>query len=281
VPGAWESALDGCDAVINLVGHNIFAERWSSEVKRKIRDSRVYSTEHVVSAISRANDRPRVLVQASAVGYYGPRGDENLTEDSPPGSDFMAVVCREWEDAAAPVDKLGVRLATVRTGIVLAKGAGALGFMAPIFRWLPGGAAPVGGQGSPLKPGVGRQWMSWIHLDDVAGIYLLALDHPEARGPINGTAPNPVRHADFGKALAKVLWRLFLPFGPPDVMLEIVLGEVAQVVTKGQKVLPVKAQKLGYHFRYSEILPALRGVFARTPTPKKPSTAAPVQAGHH
>ncbi len=122
VPGNWEHAIDGCDAVINLVGHNLFAERWNTHVKRKIRDSRVLSTEHVVAAIGKIKEakRPKVLVQASAIGYYGPHGDEPLTEASPSGTDFMAVVCREWEEAAAPVEKLGARLATIRTGVVLA-----------------------------------------------------------------------------------------------------------------------------------------------------------------
>ena len=245
VAGGWESAVDGCDAVINLAGHNLFSERWNAQVKRKIRDSRVYSTEHVVTAIAAAQNKPKVLVQASAIGYYGPRGDEDLTETSPSGSDFMAVVCREWEEAAAPAEALGVRLATIRTGIVLAKGEGALGTITPIYKWLPFGAAPVGSGASPFKPGTGQQWMSWVHLDDIVGVFLLALDNASAHGPINGTSPNPVRHTEFGKELAKVLRRLYVPIGPPDAVLELLIGEVAKVVTKGQKVLPSKARELG------------------------------------
>jgi len=280
--GGWESAVDGCDAVVNLAGHNLFAERWSPAVKRTIRDSRVYSTEHVVAAISKARTRPKVLVQGSAIGYYGPHGDEALTEESPSGSDFLAVVCREWEEASAPVEALGLRLATVRTGVVLAKGEGALGAMTPIYKWLPGGAAPVGGGGSFWKPGAGQQWMSWIHVDDIVGLFLLAVDNPAAQGPINGTSPNPVRHKDFGKALASVLRRPFLPFGPPDAVLELLQGEVAQVVTKGQKVLPEKAQKLGYAFKYPEVLAALKAVFAK-PVRDKPTAVTPVAAAgrHH
>jgi uncharacterized protein len=274
VSGAWDTAVDGCDAVVNLAGHNIFDGRWTPEIKRKIRDSRVYSTEHVVSAIAQARNRPKALIQASAIGYYGPHGDEELTEESAPGSDFMAVVCREWEDAAEPVESLGVRLATIRTGVVLAKGEGALGVMAPIFRW--GGGAPVGGQTSALKPAAGRQWMSWIHLEDVAGLLLTALDEANARGPINATSPNPVRNHEFGKALAKALWRPFLPFGPPDVMMGMLLGEVAQVVTKGQKVLPAKALKLGYSFKYPDLASALAAIFART----RPQAHAPARAAH-
>ncbi len=280
VAGGWDSAIDGCDAVINLVGHNIFADRWSPEIRRKIRDSRVYSTEHVVAAIAKAHSKPKTLVQASAIGYYGPHGDEEITESSPGGSDFMAVVCREWEEAAVPVESVGTRLATVRTGVVLAKGDGALGVMTPLYKLFVG-AAPIGSGANAFKPGTGQQWMSWIHIDDITGLFLLALDNPEARGPINGTAPNPVRHVEFGKALAKVLHRPFLPIGPPDAMLEVLLGEVAQVITKGQKVLPDKARQLGYSFKYPEILPALQAIFAKVKAAPKPAPVRVASAGHH
>lgn len=275
--GAWESALDGCDAVVNLVGHNIFAERWNPEVRRKIRDSRVYSTEHVAAAIAKAQTRPKVLVQASAVGYYGPHGDEELTESSPSGSDFMAVVCREWEEAAAPVEALGVRLAVLRIGVVMAKGEGALGVLTPKFKMFFG-AAPIGSGGNALQPATGRQWFSWVHVDDIVGLTLFLIDHPEVHGPVNGTAPHPVRNFEFGQALAKVLWRPFLPIGPPDAVMEVILGEVAQVVTKGQKVLPARAQELGYRFQHPEILPALRAIFAQAPAAPRPE---PAPAGHH
>ena len=237
--GPWQDEIEGCDAVINLAGHNIFAGRWNTEVKKQIRDSRVYAAEQVVAAIEKARVRPTVLVEGSAIGYYGAHGDEELTESSPSGSDFLAVVCRELEEAARQVEPLGVRLATVRTGVVLAKGEGALGVMGPIFKM--GGATPIGNGGHLFKPADGRQWMSWIHVDDIIGIFLLALDNPESRGPINGSAPNPVRNVDFSRSLAKVLHRPFIPFGPPDVALELMLGEVAKAVTKGQKVLPVRA----------------------------------------
>ena len=262
-PGDWFSALDGCDAVINLVGHSLFAERWNPEVKRKIRESRVHSTERVVQAIEGSRQRPRVLVQGSAIGYYGATLDENLNEHSPPGSDFLAKICREWEGAALPATRLGLRLVTIRTGIVLAKSEGALAAMTPIYRWLPGGAAPLGNGGSLFKPANGRQWMSWIHLDDIVGLFLLGLDREDVSGPLNGTSPNPVRHIDFGRALAKVLHRPFLPFGPPDGLLGIVLGEMAQTVTKGQKVLPEKALAYHYAFRYPELMPALMSVFSK------------------
>lgn len=268
-PGPWDAAVDGCDAVLNLVGHNLFARRWDAEVKRKIRESRVAATENVVSAIARAADRPKVLVQASAIGYYGPRGDEELAEDAPPGNEFLAVVCREWEEAARPAEDLGLRLATIRTGIVLAEGEGALGVITPIVKWVPLGAAPVGNGGGLVRPASGRQWMSWIHLDDIVGLFLLALDHGEARGAINGTAPNPVRNAEFMRSMSKVLWsplafwRFFVPFGPPDPLLKALIGEVAEVVARGQRVVPAKARALGYEFRYPELLPALRRIFGR------------------
>ncbi|HWE35444.1 MAG TPA: TIGR01777 family oxidoreductase [Isosphaeraceae bacterium] len=281
--GDWRRAVDGCDAVVNLVGHNIFDGRWTAEVKRTIRDSRVYATEHVVAAMNQAERRPGVLVNASAIGYYGPHGDEELTEGSPSGSDFMAVVCREWEDATHPAAEHGARVALVRTGVVLARGEGALGVMTPIFKYLPGGAAPVGGGGNPLAPGSGKQWMSWIHLDDIAGIFLTAIDHPDARGPINGTSPNPVRNAEFARVLARTLrkwgwtglWPPFVPVGPPDVLLRLVLGEVAQVVTEGQRVLPSKAQSLNYSFRFPDLESALADLFGRlAPAPEPVATGA-------
>lgn len=278
--GGWQNAIDGCDAVVNLAGHNIFEDRWNSQVKRKIRDSRVYSTDNIVAAIARAKNPPRVLVQSSAIGYYGTPAETELTEQSPSGSDFMAVVCREWEEAAHHVESLGVRLALIRTGVVLERGAGALGVMTPIFK-VPLGAAPVGNGGSLVKPATGQQWMSWIHIDDIVGILLLALDQPEATGPINGTAPNPVRNLEFSRALAKVLWRPCSPIGPPDPVLRLVLGEVADVITKGQKVLPARALALGYSFKYPKLEEALKALFAKPVTPPKPVPIPAAKAGHH
>jgi uncharacterized protein (TIGR01777 family) len=281
-PGDWEHAVDGCDAVINLAGTNLFAHRWNEKVKHDIRDSRVHATEQVVKAIAAAEAKPKTLVQASAIGYYGPHGDEDITEVSPPGSDFMARVCREWEEAAGPAEAAGARVAKIRTGIVLAKGEGALGVMTPIFKWLPGGAAPVGSGENPLAPAKGQQWMSWIHLDDIVGIFLMALDNPAASGPINGTTPNPVRNVEFAKTLAKELWRPMLPIGPPDFGLRGLLGEVADVVTKGQKVLPTKAQALGYHFQYPALPEALKNLFAKVkPAPEPPRPKAHGHAHAH
>jgi len=263
--GRWQEAIDGCDAVVNLAGHNLFVDRWNTQVKRRIRDSRVYGTERVVDAIARARQAPKVLVQGSAIGYYGNQGETDLTESSPSGSDYMAVVCREWEEAATRVESLGTRLAVIRTGVVLAPGAGALGVMTPIFKWVPFGAAPVGSGGSALTPSTGPQWLSWIHLEDLANMFLFALDHAEASGPLNGTAPHPARNSEFSRALARALWRPYVPLGPPEALLKLILGEVADMVTQGQKVLPEKALALGFTFRYPEVAEALKAIFARPP----------------
>lgn len=271
--GPWKKEVEGCDAVVNLVGHNLFADRWTPEIKRKIRDSRVYSTERVVEAIGECAQRPKVLVNGSAIGYYGAHGDEELIEESPSGIDFMAVVCREWEDAARTVEALGVRLVRLRTGIVLAKGEGALGVLTPVFRFVPGGASPVGG-GNPWSPGSGRQWMSWIHLHDIVGLIVHALDRLDVSGPLNGVAPNPVRNAEFAKLLAKALrgkgfWPPYVPVGPPDFILRLILGEVAQVVTEGQRVLPKKALESEFSFQFPYLAQALENLFATTPSAAK------------
>jgi uncharacterized protein len=282
--GRWQAEVDGCDAVVHLAGHNLFSERWNNQVKRKIRDSRVYGTEHLAAAIKLARSRPQVLVQASAIGFYGPHGDEELDESAPSGVDYLGVVCREWEQASEPVTELGVRRAVVRVGIVLAPSEGALAVMTPIFKMGPG--APIGSGGGPVARGL--QWMSWIHIDDIVGIFRLALANAQAVGPINGTSPNPVRNVDFSRTLSRVLrnkyklWRFFVPIGPPDAMLQIMLGEVASVVTAGQKVLPRKAQELGYRYKHPELEEALRAVFTPRPEPSRPRPA-PVAAGagHH
>jgi uncharacterized protein (TIGR01777 family) len=265
--GDWMAAVSGCDAVVNLAGHGVFEERWSPEVKRKIRDSRVYTTQNLVKAIADAQARPATLVSASAIGYYGPTGDEEITEASPSGTDFLAVVAREWEDAAHGAVDLGARLAIVRVGVVLSGEGGALMFMKNVFERLPGGAAPIGSGSNPLKPGTGKQWVSWVHLDDIVGIFLMALDNAEARGPINGVSPDPVRNVDFARTLTRVIrrgpWPPFVPFGPPDALLRTVLGEVATVMVTGQRVIPARALELGFDFKHPKLEEALRDVLRR------------------
>ncbi len=284
--GRWQEEIDGCDAVVNLAGHNLFEGRWSSSVKARIRDSRVHSAEKVVSAIRQAQSRPQVLVQGSAIGYYGIHEDEELTEASPPGSDFLARVCRETEEATDPVEGLGVRRAIVRTGIVLSAEEGALKKMTPLFKFGPG--APVG-SGGKFGAARGQQWMSWIHIDDIVGIFRLAIENTGAQGPLNGASPHPVRNAEFARTFSAVLrkrltpWRFFIPAGPPDALLRIALGEVATVITTGQKVLPTKPLELGYSFHYPELERALREIFSRKPraaeAPHHHATAG--AASHH
>jgi uncharacterized protein len=251
-PGDWQAKAAECDAIVNLAGANIFARRWNTEFKQLLRDSRLRSTQHVVAAISkspkRADGSPKVLVNASAIGCYGSCGDEKLDERSPPGGDFMAQLCRDWEAAARNAESAGVRVAHVRTGIVLDPRGGALQALLTPFKL---------GAGGPI--GSGKQYMSWIHYADIVGIFMLALDNAEATGAINGTAPEPVTNKAFGKALGAALGRsAFLP--TPGFALKLLLGEVAAVLTTGQRVSPAKAQALGYRFQFPEIGAALPAV---------------------
>jgi uncharacterized protein (TIGR01777 family) len=253
-PGAWQDALADCDAAVNLVGEGIFNRRWTTAFKAQLRDSRVKSTGHVAQALAKAprtaDGRPKVLVNASAVGYYGPRGDEELTEAAPPGDDFLARLCVEWEQAVQPAEAAGVRLVIVRIGVVLDREGGALRQMLTPFKLFVGG--PVGS---------GKQWMSWIHHEDLVGLSLHGLDDARASGPLNGTAPHPKSNKEFSKALGRALGRpSFMP--TPGFMLRVMLGEVANVVTKGQRALPKKALELGYQFKFPEIDAALRDVLA-------------------
>ena len=247
--GAWADAVADCDAVINLAGENVFGRRWNAEVKALLRDSRVRATQNVAEALSRqAPGRPRTLVNASAIGYYGPHGDEELTEDSPPGDDFLARLCIDWEKEARAVEAAGVRCVTVLVGVVLDKEGGALAKLLPPFKL--GGGGPVGG---------GKQWMSWIHHEDMTGLFLLALDNAEARGPLNGTAPGPVTNRDFSKALGRALHRpAFMPM--PGFALRVLVGAAAEVVLTGQRVLPQLAQRLGYVFKYPTVGAALQEI---------------------
>lgn len=251
VAGPWQEKVAGCDAVVNLAGENLFAHRWSDSFKNAIRASRVKSTENLVHAITKASPRPSVLVNGSATGYYGFHGDEPLTETSPPGDDFLAKTCAAWEAAAKPVEQAGVRLVRLRTGVVLDKAGGALKQMLLPFKlFLFGG-----------KVGSGRQWVSWIHHEDEVGIILKAIDDGMVRGPLNATAPVPVTNKDLAHAIGRAMGRPSF-FPTPGFMLRLGLGEVAEVVVQGQRVLPQKAQELGYVFRFPEIGGALRDVLA-------------------
>jgi uncharacterized protein (TIGR01777 family) len=253
-PGSWMEVCGKCDAVVNLVGENVAARRWNAAFKTLLTESRTISTRNVVTALrERAESdpaRPRVLVNASAIGYYGPHGDEELDENTPPGSDFLARLCSEWEKEAFAALSTGVRVCTIRVGVVLDKGGGALGKLLPIFRWGLGG-----------RVASGRQWMSWIHHDDLVGICLLALDNPRAAGPLNGTAPNPVPNAEFTRTLGKVLRRPTW-FPAPAWGLKLLVGEFASAIVTGQRVVPKAALALGYAFQYPTLEPALRAVLS-------------------
>jgi uncharacterized protein (TIGR01777 family) len=253
-PGAWMDAVGDCDTVVHLAGENIFAKRWKPAFKELLYASRVKSTENVVQALARnprtSTGQPKTLVNASAIGYYGPHGDEELDEESPPGDDFLAQICRDWEKAARQAEPLGVRVALVRVGVVLDREGGALAQMLTPFKL---------GVGGPT--GSGRQWMSWIHHADLVGLFLLALDNPAATGPLNGTAPGPVPNKEFARALGRALHRpAFLP--TPGLALRAMLGEVAGIITTGQRVLPRKAMSLGYTFRFPTIDAALADILA-------------------
>jgi len=247
--GPWMDAVNDCDGVVNLAGENVFARRWNDEFKALLRDSRIRGTEHVVQALARqprtAAGAAKVLVNASAIGIYGPHGDEEIAEDSPPGNDVLARLCVDWENAAKGVEAHGIRLAIVRVGVVLDKEGGALAKLLTPFKMCVGG--PVGS---------GKQYMAWIHHADLVGIILLALDKPEASGPLNGTAPHPVTNKEFGNALGKVLGRpSFLP--TPGIALKLMLGEAADIVTAGQRVLPKRPLAAGYQFKFPEVEAAL------------------------
>jgi uncharacterized protein (TIGR01777 family) len=250
--GPWQDAVADCDAVVHLAGENVFARRWNAAFKQLLVDSRIESTRRVVEALKRhpagADGRPKVLVNASAIGWYGPHGDEELDESAPPAADFMAQLCVDWEKEAHAAEGAGVRVASVRVGVVLDREGGALAKLLTPFKCFVGG--PVGS---------GRQYMSWIHHADMTGVYLLALDNAEARGPLNGTAPEPVTNKQFSKALGRALHRPAF-FWAPGFMLRLMLGEVAQVVTTGQRVLPRKALALGYQYRFPTVEAALKDI---------------------
>lgn len=253
--GPWTASINDCDAVINLVGEGIFNRRWSASFKELLRTSRVQSTQNIVDALkknpTKAAGQPKLLVNASAIGYYGATRDEELTESSPPGNDFLASACVEWENAARQAGAAGVRVVIVRVGVVLDREGGALKKMLLPFKMFMGGPT-----------GSGKQWLSWIHHEDLVGMILLALDDARAAGPMNGVAPNPVTNKNFARALGRALHRpAFMP--TPAFGLRLMLGQVASVITSGQRVLPRNALDLGYVFKFPDLDAALQNVLAR------------------
>jgi uncharacterized protein (TIGR01777 family) len=244
-------AVSGFDAVIHLAGESIFG-RWTADKKRKIRDSRVLGTLNVASALARAERKPKVFVCGSAIGYYGDRGDEALSEQAAPGTGFLAEVCREWEEAAAPAVQAGIRTAHLRTGIVLSPKGGALGAMLLPFKMGLGG-----------RTGNGRQWMSWIDVQDMVGGIQHILKNEVLRGPVNMVAPEPVTNAEFAKTLAGVLGRPAI-FPMPAFAAKLAFGEMGEELLLGsQKVEPGKLVGSRYQFRYRELRGSLEGLLAR------------------
>jgi uncharacterized protein (TIGR01777 family) len=247
--GPWTSAIEGADAVINLAGASIGGKRWTPQRKAELRDSRIRATRSLADAIASAAAPPGVFISSSAVGFYGVSDGEAKTEASPPGVDFLAALCEDWEKEARRAERPGVRLAIIRTGLVIERGGGTLAQMMTPFRFFAGGSL-----------GSGRQYMSWIHRLDWMEIVRWIVATPEASGIFNLTAPHPVTNREFAKALGRAMKRpALLP--APKTALKIVLGELADYIVTGQRVIPARALALGYHFRYPEIDIAFRGIF--------------------
>lgn len=242
------AALGDSDVIINLAGAPIAAGRWTAQAKARLRNSREGTTSALVAALSKLRPRPVLLISASAIGYYGPRQDEALTEESPSGSGFLASLCREWEAAARAAERLGVRVVLPRIGVVLGRHGGALAKMLPAFRL---------GLGGPV--GSGAQWMSWIHLDDLIELLLFLLNEA-AGGPVNATAPHPVTNREFARTLGRTLRRPAWARVPAPV-LRILLGEMAEeLLLTGQRVLPHRAEAMGFRFRYPTLPEALHAI---------------------
>ena len=239
-------AFEGVNAVINLMGEGIAEKRWDEAQKKKIYDSRIIGTRMLIDLMKELPKKPSVFVSASAVGIYGDRGPEELTEESSLATDFLATVCKDWEAEANKAKELGIRVAIVRTGVVLGKNGGALKKMLPIFKLGAGG--PVGS---------GKQYMSWIHVEDLARMYVEAVTNTSISGILNGTAPNPVTSKEFAKTLGKELGRpAFAP--APAFALKMVFGEMSQVLLDGQKVLPTKFKGMKFRYFYPTLEMALR-----------------------
>ena len=243
--GAWSSHVDGADVVLNLAGENLSAGRWTAERKHRILESRTKPGQALTVAIRQAAEKPKTFVQTSAVGYYGITGDEIITEESPPGTDFLAEVTQAWENSSFGVEALGVRRVIVRTGVVLSADGGVLSRLLMPFKFYAGG-----------RIGSGKQWFPWIHIaDEIAAIRFL-IDQPKARGVYNLSAPNPVTNQQLASALGKTLGRpAILP--APAFAIKILFGEMSIIVLEGQREIPKKLMEAGYQFKYETIDAAL------------------------
>jgi len=246
LPIPRDSAPPACDALVHLAGEPV-AQRWTAAARKRIHDSRVEGTRHLVNTLSAQSARPRVLVCASAVGFYGSRGDQILTEASSAGTDFLARVVVEWEEAAQLAESLGIRVVRLRFGMVLGNG-GALPKLLPPFRFGVGG-----------RLGSGHQWMAWIHVDDAVNLILFALNYAAIRGAVNATAPHPVTNEEFTERLAITLHRpAFLPV--PAFALKLALGDMSEMLLASQRVLPTVAKSAGFRFQYPDLRAALENL---------------------
>jgi uncharacterized protein (TIGR01777 family) len=249
----WGALVDGANAIVNLAGESLagegfFPSRWTPERRRRILESRVNAGQAVVQAVQSASQKPDVVIQASAIGYYGPHDEEELTEESPPGDDFLAKVVIDWEAATEPVASMSVRHVPIRTGLLLDKNEGALPRLLLPFRLFAGG--PMGN---------GRQWNSWIHITDLVRAIRFLIENEDARGPFNLTAPNPVTNAQLGRTIGRVMRRpYYMPV--PGPALRAAFGEVTTVVLDGQRVLPRKLTGLGFEFKFPQAEDALRNI---------------------
>jgi uncharacterized protein (TIGR01777 family) len=246
---APEDGVRSADVVIHLAGEPV-AQRWNADTKRRIRDSRVVGTRNLVQALAKLRNTPQTLVCASAVGYYGSRGDEELREDSAPADDYLAEVCAAWEKEALAAEAFGMRVVRVRIGVVLDARGGALRRMLTPFRLGAGG-----------RLGAGKQWMSWIHLTDLAAMFQFAVENP-VQGAFNGVAPIPVNNADFTQALARVVHRPAI-FPVPVFGLKLLFGEMSEILLASQRVLPAAAEAAGFKFRFPELGGALEDLLGR------------------
>jgi len=246
----WGHLADGADAIVNLVGESLAAGRWTEERKRRIRDSRVNGGQAVVQAVETATNKPGVIIQSSGIGYYGPRGDEVITEQDSAGNDFLSQICIDWEASTAHVEEMGIRRPIIRSAVVFSADAFAFKRMVLPFKLFAGG--PIGS---------GRQRLPWIHIaDEVAAIRFL-IEHPDASGPFNLSAPNPVTNAQFSRILGKVMGRPAFMRVPAFAM-RLLFGEMATVLLDGQRAVPQRLLDLGFTFRFPEIENALRDLLS-------------------
>ena len=254
-PSGWATYADDAYAVVNLAGENLAAVRWTKKKMQRILNSRLKSTKAIVSAVESVKSKPQVIIQISAIGYYGDRGDEILSENSSAGVGFLPDVCRQLEQAIQPIEALGVRLITVRIAVVLGAGGGLISNMLPAFRFFVGG-----------HPGNGRQWFSWIHIEDVAGAIRFLIENEKLQGTFNLSVANPVLSKQFYKMLGKVMHRPSI-FPMPAFILKLIMGKMAnEMLLCSQRVLPIKLLQAGYRFKYLDVECALEDIIKKAIT---------------